>query len=165
MYLLGGKPGVAEDAGPKLAGRLSGAENRGLASRLLHRSGPEPEITAQIRQASPQMLLVAKGSPFCRKSGLTRHWDELPGVTCFGVGGLLDFLALRVPRAPLVVRKMGMEWGWRFLMEPRRMWKRYLVGNGVYIRNVAHAYLQRNQYKNRRNLHEIPAQEAGFPLH
>ena len=39
------------------------------------------------------------------------------------------------------------------------MWKRYLVGNGVYIRNVAHAYLQRNQYKNRRNLHEIPAQE------
>jgi N-acetylglucosaminyldiphosphoundecaprenol N-acetyl-beta-D-mannosaminyltransferase len=53
-----------------------------------------------------------------------------------GVGGLFDFYSGRIPRAPLWVREIGMEWFYRFLQEPGRMWKRYLLGNGIFLFHV-----------------------------
>jgi N-acetylglucosaminyldiphosphoundecaprenol N-acetyl-beta-D-mannosaminyltransferase len=53
-----------------------------------------------------------------------------------GVGGLFDFYSGRIPRAPLWMREIGMEWFYRFMQEPGRLWKRYLVGNGVFLFRV-----------------------------
>jgi N-acetylglucosaminyldiphosphoundecaprenol N-acetyl-beta-D-mannosaminyltransferase len=53
-----------------------------------------------------------------------------------GVGGLFDFYSGRIPRAPVWMREIGMEWAYRFIQEPRRMWRRYLVGNVVFLWRV-----------------------------
>jgi N-acetylglucosaminyldiphosphoundecaprenol N-acetyl-beta-D-mannosaminyltransferase len=65
-----------------------------------------------------------------------------------GVGGSFDVLAGFVRRAPLRMRSMGMEWAWRFAMEPRRMWKRYLTTNSEFVllagREILAQRLRRN---------------------
>ena len=53
-----------------------------------------------------------------------------------GVGGLLDFYSGRIPRAPVWVRELGMEWFYRFVQEPGRMWRRYFVGNLEFLYHV-----------------------------
>ncbi|HMZ79998.1 MAG TPA: WecB/TagA/CpsF family glycosyltransferase, partial [Acidobacteriota bacterium] len=53
-----------------------------------------------------------------------------------GVGGLFDFYSGRIPRAPIWMREMGLEWLYRLLQEPGRMWKRYIVGNFVFLFRV-----------------------------
>ena len=56
-----------------------------------------------------------------------------------GVGGLFDFYSGRVPRAPQWLRELGLEWLFRLLQEPRRMWRRYLLGNLLFAMRVASA--------------------------
>ena len=52
------------------------------------------------------------------------------------VGALLDFLAGRVPRAPALIRRLRMEWAFRLLVEPKRLWRRYLLGNIAFLGRV-----------------------------
>jgi len=68
-----------------------------------------------------------------------------------GVGGLFDFYSGRIPRAPLWMREVGAEWLYRFYQEPRRMWRRYFVGNVVFLWRVVRA----------RNRGEATAKERG----
>jgi len=56
----------------------------------------------------------------------------------FGVGAAFDFLAGRKPRAPRLLRRLGLEWTHRLASEPRRLWKRYLVSNARFARLAAH---------------------------
>jgi len=60
-----------------------------------------------------------------------------------GVGALFDFLAERVPRAPSVVRQARMEWAFRLALEPARLWRRYLIGNPLFLARVARAMPRR----------------------
>ena len=142
VYLLGSKPGVAEEAATNLTRRYPGLVIAGTRHGYF---SPEenPAILEEIRAARPHLLLVALGVPL-QETWITCHAPQLPGITCMGVGGLFDFIARRVPRAPKPVRAVGMEWGWRLAMEPRRLWKRYLVGNLVFIGKLAgHAFSYR----------------------
>jgi N-acetylglucosaminyldiphosphoundecaprenol N-acetyl-beta-D-mannosaminyltransferase len=50
-----------------------------------------------------------------------------------GVGGLFDYYSGTIPRSPLWMRKLGVEWVWRLMMEPKRMWKRYIIGNITFL--------------------------------
>lgn len=135
VYLLGGRPGVAEEAARHLQAGCPGLIIAGTQHGYF---SPEklPEVLENIRQARPHLLLVAMGVPK-QEIWIDQYAGELPGISCMGVGGLFDFLAKRVPRAPRLVRAVGMEWGWRLLMEPGRLWKRYLIGNLLFIRLVA----------------------------
>jgi N-acetylglucosaminyldiphosphoundecaprenol N-acetyl-beta-D-mannosaminyltransferase len=142
VYLLGAKPGVAEDVAKNLTASYPGLTIAGLRNGYVTEA-ELPQVLADIRAAQPHVLLVAMGVPN-QEVWIDRHADELPGVTCIGVGGLFDFLALRVPRAPKLFRITGMEWSWRMMMEPRRLWKRYLIGNLVYF-----AHLLRHGWSNR----------------
>jgi N-acetylglucosaminyldiphosphoundecaprenol N-acetyl-beta-D-mannosaminyltransferase len=53
-----------------------------------------------------------------------------------GVGGLFDFYSGRIPRAPVWLRELGFEWVWRLLQEPGRMWRRYVIGNPLFLWRV-----------------------------
>ena len=53
-----------------------------------------------------------------------------------GVGGLFDFYSGRIPRAPLWMRELGLEWVYRLLQEPGRMWRRYVIGNPLFLYRV-----------------------------
>ena len=91
------------------------------------------EIVRQIRASKADMLFVGMPSPF-KEVWCEKYRDELHVPLIMGVGGSFDVLAGFVDRAPQWLQKIGMEWFWRLLMEPGKMWKRYLVTNSVFIR-------------------------------
>src|SRR5258708_26140076 len=83
-----------------------------------------PEVTRQIRDSCPDILLVGMPAPFkeiwCEEQ---RTCLQVPAV--LGVGGAFDVVAGFVPRAPKVIQSIGLEWLWRLSMEPRKLWERY----------------------------------------
>lgn len=146
VYLLGAKPGVAEEAAKNLQKTFPKLVIAGVQDGYF--SKPEtPQVIEAIRQARPHLLMVAMGVPL-QEIWINQHAAQLPGITCMGVGGLFDFLASKVPRAPRLVRATGMEWCWRLAMEPQRMWKRYCVGNLVFLKMVAGKALTTTRVQN-----------------
>lgn len=93
----------------------------------------EPEIVNRIIQSHPQILFVAMPSPK-KENFLYKYRKDLSEINfIMGVGGSFDVLAGKVRRAPIWLQKIGMEWFYRFIQEPRKMWRRYLVGNLSFI--------------------------------
>jgi len=102
------------------------------------------EVARSVRDAQPDILLVAISSP--KKELFMRRWSGLMNVpVCHGVGGSFDVMAGLTRRAPKWMQRSGLEWFYRLLQEPRRMWKRYLVTNvlftGLVVYDLAHWYL------------------------
>ncbi|HNW56135.1 MAG TPA: WecB/TagA/CpsF family glycosyltransferase [Bacteroidales bacterium] len=91
------------------------------------------EIARSIAQSGAQMLFVAITSPK-KEIFLYENRELLKGVNfTMGVGGTFDVVSGVTKRAPSWMQRMGLEWFYRFLQEPGRMWKRYLVGNSKFI--------------------------------
>ncbi len=96
--------------------------------------GPQDHwaIVEEIRASKADMLFVGMPSPF-KETWVERHRERLQVPIVMGVGGSFDVLAGFVPRAPRWMQSMAMEWSWRLLMEPRKLWKRYLTTNSEFI--------------------------------
>lgn len=95
----------------------------------------EAEVAAAIDAARPDVLFVAMTSP--RKERFLARWGERLDVRVWhGVGGSFDVLAGKVRRAPQLWQRLGLEWLYRVLQEPRRLWKRYLVTNAAFCAMV-----------------------------
>lgn len=93
----------------------------------------EEKIARQIANSGTQMLFVAISSPI-KENFLYRHRETLKNVNLImGVGGSFDVVSGKTKRAPIWMQNAGLEWFYRFLQEPKRMWKRYLVGNSKFI--------------------------------
>ena len=93
----------------------------------------EKEIAQQIADSGTQMLFVAITSPI-KENFLYRHREILKDVNLImGVGGSFDVVSGKTKRAPEWMQNAGLEWFYRFAQEPKRMWKRYLVGNSKFI--------------------------------
>jgi exopolysaccharide biosynthesis WecB/TagA/CpsF family protein len=75
---------------------------------------------------------VAMGSPV-QEEWLKKHAPQLQCNTALAVGGLFDFYSGNIPRAPLWMRELGMEWVWRLLQEPKTKFKRYIIGNPRFL--------------------------------
>lgn len=97
-----------------------------------------PAVIEQIRASRADMLFIGMPSPFKEVWG-EKHRGALGVPVIMGVGGSFDVLTGVVRRAPQGLQRMGMEWFWRLMMEPRKMWKRYLVTNTLFIGRVARA--------------------------
>ena len=93
----------------------------------------EPQIAGQIAGSGADILFVAISSP-TKENFLNTYKEQLKNVPfIMGVGGSFDVVAGKVKRAPLWMQKAGLEWFYRLIQEPRRMWKRYLTGNLKFI--------------------------------
>ena len=95
----------------------------------------EPEILDRLAKFRPDVLLVAMGVPrqeFWIAGNLDQEHCTLP----IAVGALFDFLSGAVPRAPGIVRSLRLEWLFRLLIEPGRLWRRYIVGNPLFLLRV-----------------------------
>lgn len=93
----------------------------------------EPDVAKQISDSCAQLLFVAITSPK-KENFLFDHKNLLKNINfTMGVGGAFDVIAGITKRAPIWMQKIGMEWFFRFLQEPKRMWRRYLIGNTRYI--------------------------------
>ena len=97
------------------------------------RKEEEKDIAEQISKSGANILFVAISSP-TKENFLYKNKQLLSNVNfIMGVGGSFDVVAGKVKRAPLWMQNLGMEWFYRFVQEPKRMWKRYLVGNTKFI--------------------------------
>lgn len=101
----------------------------------------EPAIARQIADSGARLLFVAMPSPR-KENFMYTYRDVLEGVNFnMGVGGSFDVIAGLTKRAPGWMQKTGLEWFYRFIQEPGRMWKRYLIGNSRFLMLVFSARL------------------------
>ena len=143
IYLFGGAPGVAETA-LKNAKNLNGkAEFVGCADGFFKEKSEE-QIFAELCELKVDILLVALGVPK-QEEWIKCNLDKLPGCVAIGVGGLLDFVSGRIPRAPLWMRKCNIEWCFRLYCEPMRLFKRYIIGNPLFLWRVFLNKIWRNK--------------------
>jgi len=89
-------------------------------------------IVDDIRASRPDLLFVGMPTPF-KDVFCERHRERLDVPVVVGVGGSFDVVAGVVARAPRLMQMAGLEWAWRLLMEPRKLWKRYLTTNTEFI--------------------------------
>lgn len=138
VYFLGAKSDVANSAATNLANAYPGLEISGVQHGYFDEDETD-SVLEKIREARPHLLLVAMGVPR-QEIWIDKYSQHLPGIACMGVGGLFDFMAKQVPRAPLRIRQSGFEWAWRLYIEPRRLWRRYTIGNlifcGLVLRHI-----------------------------
>lgn len=135
LYLLGGKPGIAARVKEHLDVQCDGLDIRGCRDGYFDMKNQSDEVIACINDADVDVLLVAFGAPFQEKWIYTsRH--QLNCSVRIGVGGLFDFYSGAKPRAPLWMRRNGIEWLHRLAYEPRRLWRRYIVGNPLFLFRV-----------------------------
>lgn len=131
VYLLGAKREVVTALVEKTRARYPGIEIAGFRDGYF---GPDDEagIVEDIRASGAHMLFVGMPSPF-KEKWVERYRDRLSVPLIMGVGGSFDVLAGFVKRAPLWAQSAGLEWFWRLLMEPRKLWKRYLTSNSEFV--------------------------------
>lgn len=132
MYLLGGPPGLSESAARVLQTRYPGFRVVGTFRGHLDDRGDE-EAISDIQQKKPDVLCVGFGTPI-QERWIDRYRAKLPDVAVFWpVGAMATYVAGTVPRAPEWMRNHGLEWAFRFGLEPRRLFKRYLIGNPLFM--------------------------------
>lgn len=127
MFFLGAAPGVAAKAAAAVQDRFPGMQ-------IEHYSPPMGDFSADdnrhmvemIRASGATYLFVALGSPRGQE-WLDDHLPQLGVSCCAEIGGVLNFLAGTVKRAPQWVQNNGLEWAYRIGQEPRRLWRRYIV--------------------------------------
>lgn len=134
IFLLGAKPGVADRAARSLSRIAPQHEIVGCHHGYFD-AGDAARITASIRSVDADVLLVAMGNPG-QELWLHRHLAESGCTLGFGVGALFDFLAGEVPRASPSIRRANLEWVYRLMREPRRLARRYLLGNPAFLLRV-----------------------------
>ncbi len=134
LYLLGARPGVTDAVAEWV--RATSPETIVVGTdHGYHGPDEQDAVVARIREARPDILFVAMGVP-AQEDWLDAHLDATGATVGIGVGGLFDMVSGRIPRAPVWMRDLGIEWTWRLAKEPGRMWQRYLVGNVVFVAHV-----------------------------
>lgn len=131
IFLLGGMPGIAAAAGEAMQKRFPRLRIAGTRDGFFTAEQTD-EVLAQINASGAGMVFVGMGVPIQEK-WIARHSARMAPPVILGVGGLFDYYSGRIARAPLVFRKVGCEWVWRLMMEPRRLAKRYILGNVTFM--------------------------------
>lgn len=129
VFILGGKEGVAQKAKEKLEERLPQIKVVGAYSPPMGFEKDESEtdkINSMINEVSPDLLFVCFGCPKQEKF-IYDNINKYNAKVSICAGATVDFIAGNIKRAPKWMRKIGLEWFYRFLKEPKRLFKRYFV--------------------------------------
>jgi N-acetylglucosaminyldiphosphoundecaprenol N-acetyl-beta-D-mannosaminyltransferase len=131
VYFLGARSEVVTALVERSRTQYPGLEVAGFRDGYF---GPEDHLSLveEIRASGAHMLFVGMPSPF-KETWCERHRERLQVPVIMGVGGSFDVLAGFIRRAPRWVQSLGLEWFWRLLMEPRKLWKRYLITNSEFV--------------------------------
>lgn len=141
VFLLGGKPVAAETTAKVLKERYPGIEISGVDCPVWGFEKREESlrpVLEHIAAARPHVLFVGLGAP---KQELFIHEYVRPlrVPLAIGIGGSFEILSGQLKRAPLWMQSAGLEWAFRFLQEPARLWKRYLIGNLEFLWHITRA--------------------------
>ncbi|MFA5112239.1 MAG: WecB/TagA/CpsF family glycosyltransferase [Desulfobaccales bacterium] len=136
LYLLGNPPGVAEQAAEKLTAAAPGLQILGTHHGFFQKEGPENDaVIAEINPLSPDVLMVGLGMPLEQRWVLD-NYARVGARVFWTVGAAFQYWAGAIPRCPGWMGAHGLEWLFRLLLEPRRMAKRYLWGNIIFLLKV-----------------------------
>jgi N-acetylglucosaminyldiphosphoundecaprenol N-acetyl-beta-D-mannosaminyltransferase len=139
VFLLGAKQEIVETTARKVEEKHPGLKLAGYHHGYFW--DDEEAVVEEIKQSGAKLLFVAITSP--KKENFINRWQDRLGVNfVMGVGGTFDVVAGKVKRAPKWMQKAGLEWSYRVLQEPRRMFKRYLVTNSLFAK-----YLLKQKFK------------------
>ncbi len=130
IFLLGAKEGIADAAKSNIEKKYPGIKMVGTSPGYF----PEDqEVVNQINKSGADILIVGMGVPR-QELWLTKNKNHLENIKIAIAGGaILDFMAQKVKRAPLWMQKSGLEWFFRFIQEPGRLFKRYFWGNFQFL--------------------------------
>ncbi len=134
LFLLGGKPGIAAETARVIEGKYK-VKIAGTAHGYFDHDSESNAMVESVNQSGADILLVAFGAPRQEK-WIATHCEQLKPNILMGVGGLFDFYSGNIKRAPVWMREIGLEWIYRILQEPGRMWRRYVIGNPLFISRV-----------------------------
>jgi N-acetylglucosaminyldiphosphoundecaprenol N-acetyl-beta-D-mannosaminyltransferase len=127
MFFLGAEPGVSDKAARRLERAVPG-----LRVRSHHGHFPKDEKSSRVvidlvNKSGAEVLLVGFGMPL-QETWITKYREQLQPSVVFSVGAMFDYVAGNVRRGPRWLTQYGFEWLTRLIIEPRRLWKRYLLG-------------------------------------
>jgi N-acetylglucosaminyldiphosphoundecaprenol N-acetyl-beta-D-mannosaminyltransferase len=129
VYLLGGTQSVIEETASRLQSNFPKLRIAGHHHGYFWKD--EEHIVEEIKKSGAQLLFVAISSP--KKESFINKWKNDLGVNfAMGVGGTFDIVAGKVQRAPEWMQRSGLEWAFRVIQEPKRMWRRYFSTNFVF---------------------------------
>lgn len=134
IFLLGGGPAIAAGVAEWVEAHYPGTRIAGYRNGFFE-TQQESQITREIKESGADLLLVAMGVPR-QEVWIARHLEDCGVQVAIGVGGLFDFFSGRIPRAPMWMRELGLEWLFRFCQEPTRLFNRYLLGNWIFLWRV-----------------------------
>jgi N-acetylglucosaminyldiphosphoundecaprenol N-acetyl-beta-D-mannosaminyltransferase len=131
VYLLGARREVVTALVQQSRAKHPGLEIAGFRDGYF---GPSDHdgIVEEIRASGAHMLFIGMPSPF-KEKWVERYRQQLDVPLIMGVGGSFDVLAGFIKRAPRWAQSAGLEWLWRLMMEPRKLWKRYLTSNSEFV--------------------------------
>jgi N-acetylglucosaminyldiphosphoundecaprenol N-acetyl-beta-D-mannosaminyltransferase len=150
FYFLGAAEGVAEKLKAKLQEKFQGLEVVGTYSppyKDQFSSEDNEEMIRRINKAKPDILWVSLSAPK-QDYWIYENFDKLDVNIAIGVGAAFDVVAGNIPRAPLWMQKAGLEWFYRLIKEPRRLFKRYLIEAPKFIPLVFLQVLKKKFFKN-----------------
>jgi N-acetylglucosaminyldiphosphoundecaprenol N-acetyl-beta-D-mannosaminyltransferase len=141
VYLLGARPHVVARAAAEIRSRHPDLVLAGFRDGYFGAAETE-SVVEEIRAAEPQLLFVALETPV-KETFLAKYRGRIGAPFVMGIGGALDVMAGERRRAPRVLQRLGLEWGYRLAQDPRRLARRYVVGNTVFTWLVLRAAVGR----------------------
>ena len=150
LYFLGGRPGVAREAARRLIESFPDLKIVGVRHGYfdhLAGSAENEAVVAEINAAAPDILLVGLGMPLQERWLMENRERIGAGVVLTG-GAVFDYVSGGLRRGPRLLTDNGFEWLARLFGEPRRLWRRYLVGNPLFLLRV----LKQRRYYTRRGV-------------
>jgi N-acetylglucosaminyldiphosphoundecaprenol N-acetyl-beta-D-mannosaminyltransferase len=136
LYLLGSDPGSSTEAASALQRWYPRLDVRGTHHGYFELGSPHSDrVLEHIAEHRPDIVLVGMGTPQ-QELWADRYADRVEAGVIWTVGALFDYVAGRTPRAPHWLSDNGLEWIFRLAVEPRRMWRRYLLGNPAFLWRV-----------------------------
>ena len=138
LFFLGARPGVAEEGAARLRERFPKLRIVGTQHGYFDKSAGSPDnaaIIESINAVQPDILMVGFGMPL-QERWLMENWDHIEARVALTGGAVFDYVSGRLRRPPQWMTQHGLEWLGRLRIEPRRLWKRYLIGNPLFLWRV-----------------------------
>jgi len=135
LFLFGSTDEIIDEASIRLKDEHFGLEIAGTASGYATRDS----LVGEMNRSGADILLVGMGTP-TQEKWISEHAAELEIPVVWAVGALFDFVSGRLPRGPRWMTDHGLEWVSRLLVEPRKLWRRYLIGNPLFLWRVLRTY-------------------------